>query len=135
MRRLLPLFLLSACGLPPEKQALLDVKQFIQTNLDALAIDSQALCDAAPTPMQTAVARIRAASATRVAASSCLESATPAIARTPAGMTSAHATTGPASGPRPTSSTPASTGPYRVRRVVSRRLQRAMRPRPAGVLE
>lgn len=51
MRRLLPLFFLAGCGLPPEQQALLDVKQFIQTNLDALATDSQALCDAAPTPM------------------------------------------------------------------------------------
>lgn len=51
MRRLLPLFFLAGCGLPPQQQALLDVKQFIQTNLDALATDSQALCDAAPTPM------------------------------------------------------------------------------------
>jgi iron uptake system component EfeO len=51
MRRLLPLFFLTACGLPPEKQALLEVKRFIQTNLDALATNSQALCDAAPTPM------------------------------------------------------------------------------------
>ncbi|MBE2250673.1 MAG: EfeM/EfeO family lipoprotein [Myxococcus sp.] len=52
MNRLLPLCccLLVACGLPPQQQALLDVKAFIQKNLDALATDSQALCDAAPTP-------------------------------------------------------------------------------------
>jgi iron uptake system component EfeO len=51
MHRLLPVFFLAACGLPPERQALLDVKQFIQTNLDALATNAQALCSAAPSPM------------------------------------------------------------------------------------
>lgn len=50
MKKLLPLFLLGGCGLPPEQQALLEVKQFIQQNLDGLATESQALCDAAPTP-------------------------------------------------------------------------------------
>jgi iron uptake system component EfeO len=40
-----------ACGAAPEQQALLDVKAYIQKNLDGLAASSQALCDAAPTPM------------------------------------------------------------------------------------
>jgi iron uptake system component EfeO len=39
-----------ACGAPPEQQALLDVKTYIQKNLDGLAVSAQALCDAAPTP-------------------------------------------------------------------------------------
>jgi iron uptake system component EfeO len=40
-----------SCGAPPEQQALLDVKAFVQHNLDALAANSRALCEAAPTPV------------------------------------------------------------------------------------
>lgn len=40
----------AACGPTPEQEALLNVKSYVQTNLDALARDAQALCDAAPTP-------------------------------------------------------------------------------------
>jgi iron uptake system component EfeO len=47
-----PLFILcatlAACGAPPQQQALLDVKTFVQKNLDGLAVSAQSLCDAAP---------------------------------------------------------------------------------------
>ncbi len=42
------LIVLSGCGLSPEQQATLDTKTYIQSNLEALAVDAQALCDAAP---------------------------------------------------------------------------------------
>src|SRR6185437_16237220 len=67
--------------------------------------------EAAPTPMLTARWRIFTTRRSRSAPLSCLESSTPGMARWSGGMTTAHATTGPASGPRPTSSTPAMNGP------------------------
>src|SRR5687768_2012971 len=67
--------------------------------------------DAAPTPIATAVSRIFLARRTRSDSHTRLESSTPAMARFSCGMMTAHATTGPARGPRPTSSTPASSGP------------------------
>ena len=70
---------------------------------------------AAPTPTASARARMRPARRTRTSGASRFESSTPAMARRPGGMTTAHATTGPASGPRPTSSTPATSGPCAVR--------------------
>ena len=42
------LIVLSGCGLSPAQQATLDTKKYIQDNLEALATDAQALCDAAP---------------------------------------------------------------------------------------
>jgi iron uptake system component EfeO len=50
MYRMTFLFFVAACGQPPEQQALTQTKAFIQQNLDALAVNAQALCDAAPTP-------------------------------------------------------------------------------------
>src|SRR5688500_16112725 len=67
--------------------------------------------------------RMRSGSATR------FESSTPAMARRSGGMMTAHATTGPARGPRPTSSTPASRGPCWLRRSRSIVLQRMAGPR------
>lgn len=55
MKRLVWLSLLgaAACGVPPERQALLDSKSFVQTNLDGLVTSSTALCAAAPAPRST----------------------------------------------------------------------------------
>src|SRR5262249_4794615 len=62
--------------------------------------------DAAPTPKASACCRIRSARRSRTSAGRILLSRSPRIARHPAGKTTAAATTGPASGPRPASSTP-----------------------------
>src|SRR6185437_14307566 len=88
--------------------------------------------EAAPTPMLTARWRILVASRSRSAPLSCLESSTPGMARWSGGMTTAHATTGPASGPRPTSSTPAMKGPTMPRssRSIGFHRSRAMAPSP-----
>src|SRR6476646_3004508 len=64
--------------------------------------------DAAPTPYPSARERIRSASTRRTRAGRILLSRNPRTARQPAGNTTAAATTGPASGPRPASSTPTS---------------------------
>ena len=72
--------------------------------------------EAAPTPISTRCARCRAAkAAARAAGESFLESSSSFARRrlTPRGNTTAAATTGPASGPRPTSSTPATRPPRR----------------------
>ncbi len=61
---------------------------------------------ASPTPMAIARARISLSSLARSSASRSLESLTPSI-RSRGGRMTAAATTGPASGPMPTSSTPA----------------------------
>src|SRR5258705_5276698 len=82
--------------------------------------------DAAPMPTARARAWIRAASFSRSAPVSFLESSTPRMARASGGMTTAHATTGPASGPRPTSSIPARRGPRETRSSRSTVLQRGM---------
>lgn len=52
MKRLVLFFplVVVACGPTPEQQALEGVKSYVQTNLEALARDAQALCDAAPVP-------------------------------------------------------------------------------------
>jgi iron uptake system component EfeO len=42
--------LATACGLPPEQQALVDVRAYTQKSLDALAAAATTLCDAAPAP-------------------------------------------------------------------------------------
>src|SRR5258708_11177932 len=81
--------------------------------------------DAAPTPTETVVARIFFASRSRSTEDKRFESSTPRIARRPGGMTTAHATTGPARGPRPTSSIPAMCGPSWPRSSRSMALQRA----------
>src|SRR3954447_17583552 len=62
--------------------------------------------DAAPTPKASARCRMRSASLRRMDAGSVLLSRRPRTAAHPAGNTTAAATTGPASGPRPASSTP-----------------------------
>src|SRR6476659_4308596 len=62
--------------------------------------------EAAPTPYPSARARIRSASTRRTRAGRILLSRSPRTARHSAGNTTAAATTGPASGPRPASSTP-----------------------------
>src|SRR2546427_1125003 len=64
-------------------------------------------CDeAAPTPNARARARIRTARARRTTGGRILLSRRPRTARQSVGKTTAAATTGPASGPRPASSTP-----------------------------
>src|SRR5437868_4496678 len=83
--------------------------------------------EAAPTPIASARARIFAASRARASAESCLESSTPRMTRSSGGMMTAHATTGPARGPRPTSSMPAMRGPTDRRRSRSIVLQRSRR--------
>ena len=90
--------------------------------------------DAAPSAQASAFSRILTARRLRSAAVSILESSTPRIARMSGGMITAHATTGPASGPRPTSSTPASRGPRSLRRSLSMLVQRFRRygARPLG---
>src|SRR5215204_4894680 len=80
--------------------------------------------DAAPTPTATALRSTRRESRVRDSGVSRFESSTPAMARASEGMTTAHATTGPARGPRPTSSTPAMSGPTVSRSPRSIRLQR-----------
>src|SRR5688500_5444255 len=80
--------------------------------------------DAAPTARASARSRIRRARSTRIRAVRRFESSTPRIARWSGGMMTAHATTGPARGPRPTSSTPAISGPDPARRSRSIVLQR-----------
>src|SRR5690349_23444082 len=90
--------------------------------------------DAAPIPIATARSRILAASSTRIFAVSFFESSTPRIARWSGGMMTAHATTGPASGSRPTSSTPAISGPAPTRRSRSIVLQRWRRRMPRSAL-
>src|SRR5665647_2950255 len=67
--------------------------------------------DAAPRPRLTARCMICATRRTRAAPVSILESSTPRSARESGGITIAHATTGPAREPRPTSSTPAMSAP------------------------
>src|SRR5512141_2079512 len=62
--------------------------------------------DAAPTAQQSTRLRIRSASAKRTRGGSVLLSRSPRTARQSGGNTTAAATTGPASGPRPASSTP-----------------------------
>src|SRR4051794_34870742 len=88
---------------------------------------------AAPTATHSARSTMRAASFSRSAAESFLESSTPRMARASGAMMTAHATTGPARGPRPTSSIPASRGPRDARSSRSRALQRRTRE-PAAVL-
>src|SRR3990172_4171722 len=88
--------------------------------------------DAAPRPTARAVSRIRMASRSRSGSGSRLESSTPAMARRSGGMMTAHATTGPARGPRPTSSTPASSGPWAARSSRSIPLHRFRRPPMVG---
>src|SRR5688572_21227440 len=80
--------------------------------------------DAAPSDQASAFSRIFLARRTRSSAVRTFESSTPRIARASGGMMTAHATTGPASGPRPTSSTPASIGPDASRNSRSIVLQR-----------
>src|ERR1035437_1183901 len=75
---------------------------------------------AAPSENASARARMSAARRTRSGAFSAFESSTPAMARRDGGITMAHATTGPARGPRPTSSTPA------INRAPARRSSRSM---------
>src|SRR5256714_716060 len=89
--------------------------------------------EAAPTPIARARARIFAASRARASAESCLESSTPRMTRSSGGMITAHATTGPASGPRPTSSMPAMRGPTDRRKSRSVVLQRSRRGEGASV--
>src|SRR5688500_7207060 len=89
--------------------------------------------DAAPIPMPMALARILPTTSSRCLAESCFESLMPAIARLSGGITTAQATTGPARGPRPTSSTPAINGPCWLRRSRSIVLQR-MRRGAVGLL-
>src|SRR5688500_6209057 len=89
-----------------------------------MLIRSISRTDAAPTPIASARSRMRRASFSRSGPSSSFESSTPRMARASGGMTTAHATTGPARGPRPTSSTPASSGPRDSRRSRSSALQR-----------
>src|SRR6476661_7984291 len=79
---------------------------------------------AAPTETARARSVMRAASFSRSSCGSFLESSTPRMARASGGMTTAHATTGPARGPRPTSSTPASSGPRETRSSCSSALLR-----------
>src|ERR1043166_660163 len=64
--------------------------------------------DAAPSPMRMAPARIRRARRSRRSIGRTFLSRTPGMRRIPGGKTTAAATTGPASGPRPTSSIPTS---------------------------
>src|SRR5689334_17423434 len=89
--------------------------------------------DAAPTPIDSARERMRSASRARSSAESTLESSTPRMTRSSGGMMMAHATTGPASGPRPTSSIPAMSGPTDRRRSRSIVLQRSRRGDGASV--
>src|SRR6266550_772823 len=83
--------------------------------------------DAAPRANATARSRILAASRTRCSCVNRLESSTPAIARFSGGIITAQATTGPAIGPLPTSSTPARRGPFSRRNSRSMVVQRAHR--------
>src|SRR5689334_18242479 len=89
--------------------------------------------DAAPTPIASARERIFVASRSRSSGESCFESSTPRMTRSSGGMMMAHATTGPASGPRPTSSIPAMSGPTDRRRSRSMVLQRSRRGDGASV--
>src|SRR5450432_287047 len=66
---------------------------------------------AAPSPRLTARSMICVTRRSRASGVSALESSTPRSARESGGMTMAHATTGPAREPRPTSSTPAMSVP------------------------
>src|SRR6476619_7402963 len=87
--------------------------------------------EAAPTATASARSRIRPAMRSRSSAVSFLESSTPRMARVSGAMMTAHATTGPARGPRPTSSIPARRGPRESRSSRSRVLQRGtVAPRP-----
>src|SRR5688500_13899106 len=90
--------------------------------------------DAAPIPIPTAFARILPMTLSRFFSESCFESLIPGIARRSCGITTAHATTGPARGPRPTSSTPAISGPCCKRRSRSIVLQRMAAVRGSGGL-
>jgi hypothetical protein len=67
-----------------------------------------------PTAIATARARIRSSADSRSAAVIILESRTPGI-RVPGRNTTHAATTGPAKGPRPASSTPPRRSPQRTR--------------------
>src|SRR6478752_5997778 len=89
-----------------------------------MLIRSISRTEAAPMPTASARSRMRFASFSRSGPSSTFESSTPRMARASGGMTTAHATTGPARGPRPTSSTPASSGPRETRSSCSSALQR-----------
>src|SRR3954468_22763559 len=83
--------------------------------------------EAAPSENATARSRIFDERLTRWSWVRRFESSTPAMARVSGGMITAHATTGPAMGPRPTSSTPARSGPLsrrRSRSMVVHRLRR-----------
>src|SRR5437867_2303567 len=93
--------------------------------------------DAAPMPTPSAFAMILPTSFSRCLIVSCLESFTPGIARFWGGMTTAQATTGPARGPRPTSSIPAIRGPCSVRRsrsIVLQRMDAVPLPADVGLL-
>src|ERR1019366_5602191 len=81
---------------------------------------------AAPSEIEIAWVRMRVARVSRSFAFSAFESSPPAIARRSGGMTMAHATTGPARGPRPTSSTPAISRAPSLRSSLSIELQRGM---------
>src|SRR6185437_4183207 len=80
---------------------------------------------AAPRPRLTARSMICVTSRSRASGVSILESSTPRRARVSGGMTMAHATTGPAREPRPTSSTPAMSAPPLRRSSRSIVVQRA----------
>src|SRR5579862_2465636 len=84
--------------------------------------------EAAPRPTETAVSMMMADSRSRSGPDKRLESSTPRMARWSGGMTTAHATTGPASGPRPTSSIPAMYGPSWPRRSRSMAFHRRATP-------
>src|SRR6478736_6821611 len=89
-----------------------------------MLIRSISRTEAAPIPIASARSWMRFASFSRWRPTSAFESSTPRMARASGGMMTAHATTGPASGPRPTSSTPARRGPREVRSSCSSALQR-----------
>src|SRR6185312_7310049 len=80
--------------------------------------------EAAPSPRLTARCMICETSRSRAWAVSAFESSTPRSARVSGGITMAHATTGPAREPRPTSSTPAMSAPPARRRSRSIVVQR-----------
>src|SRR5258706_3768470 len=92
-----------------------------------MLIRSISRTEAAPSAKATARSRILMASRTRCWWVSRLESSTPAMARVSGGIITAQATTGPAIGPLPTSSTPASKGPFWARRSRSMVVQRFRR--------
>src|SRR5678816_2861428 len=95
--------------------------------------------DAAPSAHASARSWILPTSLCRSCAVRALESSTPRIARMSGGMMTAHATTGPAMGPRPPSSTPARRGPRSARRSLSMCVQRfsryGARPFAVGLFE